>query len=283
MTNPRGQDRPEGAVLALAKEVEQLRRTIERVEKTAAGAKETAETAIRKAARDVGVGEQVATLRAQLGELAVQLVTISSAVNGLAGVAQQVAALSQQVTDIAQRLGADDQDEPEPTRPALPSWFEVEAEQAEQMLADLAGWVDTILVRYAVARDALTQCWMFHGEIVEDLLWLRAAWMAAHRDPTAKPHHAADFHDRWLPAVMGRLKRQLGAGMCNFGNHRDGSGEYRLREDQHPESRVPATDPQIVGAYARWWVQFRGRTDVAPPGLPADQPRVSRSQQQWGQ
>jgi hypothetical protein len=280
VTSSTGQGRPEGAVLALAKEVEQLRRTIERVEKTAAGAKDTAETAIRKAARDVGVGDQVDTLRAQLGEVAVQLVTMSSTVNALAGVAQQVAALSQQVTELAARLGGDEE-EPAPTRPALPSWFEVEAEQAQQMLADLVGWVDTILVRYSVARDALMPCWMFHGEIVEDLLWLRAAWMAAHRDPSAKPHHAADFHDRWMPAVMGRLKRQLGAGMCNFNNHRDGPGEYRLRDEQHPEVRVPATDPQIVDGYARWWVQYRGRTDVAPPGLPAEQPRVPRSQQQW--
>jgi len=134
-----------------------------------------------------------------------------------------------------------------------------------------------------MARDALTPCWMFHGEVVEDLLWLRASWMAAHRDPEAKPHHAADLHERWLPSTMTRIRRQFGSDICGFENHRDGSGQYRLKEEQQPETRVPATDPQIVGAYARWWAHNRGRTDVVPPGLPAPQPQPARSQHQIGQ
>jgi hypothetical protein len=116
-------------------------------------------------------------------------------------------------------------------------------------------------------------------ELVEDLLWLRAAWITAHRDRAAKPHTAADWHERWLPGVMGRYKRQLGSSGCGFDNHRDGSGEYHLREELHPEGRIPATDPQIVDVYAQWWIQTRGRTDDAPPGLPVQQRRAPHSQQ----
>jgi hypothetical protein len=71
------------------------------------------------------------------------------------------------------------------------------------MLTDLVGWVDTILVRHQAAVDGLPPCWMFHGEVVEDPLWLKACWMAAYRDPAAKPTAAADWHERWLPGVTG--------------------------------------------------------------------------------
>jgi ubiquinone biosynthesis protein UbiJ len=116
MTSSTSEGHPDEAALALAREVEQLRR--------------------------------------QLGEVAVQLVTVSSAVNSMASLARQVAVLSQQVRALAERLG---EDEPTSTRPALPSWFEVEGEQAEQMLRDLAGWVDTTLVRHAAARESLPE------------------------------------------------------------------------------------------------------------------------------
>ncbi len=240
MTSPNSQGDSDGAALAVAREFDQLRR--------------------------------------QLGELAVHLVTVSSTVNGMAGLARQVALLSEQVTALLVRLGGGDEDGRAVTRPALPSWFEVDGEQAEQMLRDLVGWVDTILVRHAAARESLPECWIYHGEVVEDLLWLRATWMTAHRNPAAQPHHAADFHERWLPAVMARYKRQLGSGGCNFDNHHDGATEYRVRQEHHPQERIPAADPDMTDAYARWWVHTRGLTDVAPPGVLARQRQVPRTQ-----
>jgi hypothetical protein len=146
------------------------------------------------------------------------------------------------------------------------------------MLLDLAEWVDTILVRHQVAREGLSECWMLHGELVEDLLWLRAAWRAAHRDPAAKPHHAADFHERWLPAVMSRYRRQMGSGGCHFDNHRADGGDFKVRDDRHPHEQVPVTDQDLASAYARWWAQHRGLGDVDPPGVPARHRPVPRSQ-----
>jgi hypothetical protein len=290
MTTPNNgkEGRPDGAALALAKEVENLRRAVEQVRTIAAGAKETAETAVRSAARNVGVGGEVDGLRTQLGEVAVQLITVATAVNGMAGLAQQVARLSDQVTALAQGLGDDEDESPAPAGPALPSWFEVEAEQAQAMLVDLVTWVDTILVRHQAAVDALTECWMLHGEVVEDLLWLKACWTAAHRDPNAKPVWAADWHERWLPGAMGRLKRQLGVAGCNYDSHRDEAGESRIRDERHPQRRVPAIGPDVAGAYARWWAQTRGKTDVVPPGLPErrtqhGRPGSARQPTEWGQ
>jgi hypothetical protein len=283
LTSPSGQGRPDGALLALAKEVEQLRRTLERVEQLATSAKETAETAARNGVHGSDATDDVSQLRVQLGEVALQVRNMTTTVNGMAEVATQVTGLSDQVMALAERLTSGEADS-ESAAPALPSWFEIEGERAQQMLADLVEWVDAILVRHYAAREALPECWMFHGEVVEDLLWLRAAWVAAHRDPDAKPHHAADFHERWLPSMMSRLRRQFGAGMCGFGKHRDGSGQYRqLREEQFPDSRVPATDPRAVETYARWWAQDRGRVDGVPPGLPTPQPPARDGRQQRDQ
>ena len=282
MTTPQGQGRGDAA-LALAKEVEQLRRAVERVEQTAASARETAETAVRGIARNVGLGEQVDGLRTQLGEVAVQLISVASAVNGMAGLAAQVKELSDQVTALAERLGAEEEP-PKPAGPALPSWFEVHGEQARVMLSDLVEWVDTILIHHFAARDALPECWMYHGEQVENLLWLRAGWYFVHRSPDAKPWHGYDWHDRWMPAVMARIKRTLGASGCRFDNHREDSTEHKVRQERNPHERIPETDPGVIDTYARWWVQTRGSGDVTPPTLPRSrQPQPpDPAQPQWG-
>jgi hypothetical protein len=213
-SNTGSQGRPDGAALALARELENLRRTVARVEATAASAKETAETAVRTAARTAGRNDQVEGLRTQLGEVVPQL-----------------------------------------------------------------------LVRHQAALDCLPPCWMFHGEVVEDLLWLKACWVAAHRAPDAKPTAAADWHERWLPGVTGRLRHRMGTGGCSFTNHQQASTEYRIAQERHPDQRVPAIDPDTAAAYARWWVQTRGRSDATPPGLPAPRPQQGGTQppRGWGQ
>ena len=47
--------------------------------------------------------------------------------------------------------------------------------------ATLAGWVAGIYLRYLDAAQSLPECWLWHPEVVEELLWLHTAWLHAYR------------------------------------------------------------------------------------------------------
>ncbi len=57
------------------------------------------------------------------------------------------------------------------------------------LLDRLAAWVSAVYLRYFDARH-LPDCWLWHPEVVEELLWLHAAWLTAHAPdgpPAAAP------------------------------------------------------------------------------------------------
>ena len=92
------------------------------------------------------------------------------------------------------------------------SWLDADLDPhdpsvAEDILTRLAQWVAGVYLRYPDAR--LPDCWLWHPEVVEELLWLHQAWLAAYAEG-ARVTAAADWHDRYRPGVVARIKSYRG-------------------------------------------------------------------------
>jgi hypothetical protein len=108
-----------------------------------------------------------------------------------------------------------------------------------------------VYVRYSDARH-LPECWLWHPDVVEELLWLHAAWIAAY-DPEAPPTAVGDWHDRQRPGVVARVHKY--AGLCSLEAHRSG------QERHLPAPTSPTSD--AIPVIAAWWAM--SRSEPAPP------------------
>jgi hypothetical protein len=130
-------------------------------------------------------------------------------------------------------------------------------EDAERLLAELVAWIGRVYLRYADAARTLPACWLWHPEVVEELVWLRAAWLAAYADPRSAISQAADWHDRLRPGVVRRVKDY--AGLCSVENHQP------ARDGDTPADPVPLTS--AAGLIAAWWATRRDRPAPAPTAM----------------
>jgi hypothetical protein len=135
----------------------------------------------------------------------------------------------------------------EPTPPGDPR----SSQDAEDMLTTLAKWVGGIYLRYSDAR--LPDCWLWHPDVVEELLWLHAAWLAAY-DPDSPVSAAGDWHDRQRPGVAARIKTY--AGMCSLEAH------LPDKERHTPAPTTPTVD--AVPTIAAWWATRREQPGPIP-------------------
>ena len=126
--------------------------------------------------------------------------------------------------------------------------------EAEAVLARLTGWLAGVYLRYCDAARTLPACWLWHPEVVEELLWLHQAWLAAYADPDAPVSAAADWHDRLRPGVVRRIRDY--AGMCSIEAHQP-DGDRRAGAPTVPLAGAAAT-------IAAWWTRERRN----PPPLP---------------
>jgi len=110
-------------------------------------------------------------------------------------------------------------------------WQNLDDDAAESMWRDLAEWVGWLRGRYPIAEQ-LPACWPQHTELVEELTALHAVWNAAYLDAAAHPSGAADFHDRWLPGTLTRIR--------TWGVHC--TNEHRSRADGVYDSRPADID-----------------------------------------
>ena len=128
------------------------------------------------------------------------------------------------------------------------------AADAELLLVRLAAWMGGVYLRYTDAARSFPACWLWHPDVVEELLWLHQAWLAAYADPDAPVTVAADWHDRLRPGVVRRI--QTYAGMCSIEQHQIGA-------DRHPLGPVaPLAD--AAGAIAAWWTGERAGLPPLP-------------------
>ena len=58
-----------------------------------------------------------------------------------------------------------------------------------------------MFLRYPDGVAVLPECWLWHPDVVEELLWLMHAWRAAYEGRGASVQLAGDWHDRQRPGV----------------------------------------------------------------------------------
>jgi hypothetical protein len=176
----------------------------------------------------------------------------------------ELAALPRRVDDLADTTadGRTGKVEPRPVQ----SWLDhppgSDRQDAELLLLRLAQWVEGIYLRYTDARQ-LPDCWLWHPDVVEELVWLRAAWLAAYA-PEAPANAAGDWHDRQRPGDVRRIRDY--AGLCSLEAHLP-SGE------RHASALVaPTADATVV--VAAWWATCRDQPAPAPSQEQLDAARL---------
>ncbi|MFN2495757.1 MAG: hypothetical protein ABR608_07605, partial [Pseudonocardiaceae bacterium] len=137
-----------------------------------------------------------------------------------------------------------------PTTVSASSWLDLapdDVQAAHKLLTDLTRWMEVVYLRYPDAAQSLPDCWLWHPDVVEELLWLMQAWLAAYRDQDAPVSLAGDWHDRYRPGVVRRINAT--AGRCSLESH---------QPRDHPATGgpvVPVTG--AVGPIATWWGAHR--------------------------
>lgn len=162
-----------------------------------------------------------------------------------------------------------------PRQPKNPPvcWMGLTAEQAEQVWMLLGEWVSDVLVdRYFANRAQLPDCWALHPGAVEELSWLRTAWLHAFV-PTAGAVPAAEWHTRWrlaaLDGVTAAVKREAETTRktrCGVGVHLGEPLPGAAPAPQH----VPtgAGTPTPVGGPPVWTAGAVPPRQPAPTGMP---------------
>ena len=208
-------------------------------------------------------GEQLASVGEQLRELAEQVAQTSARHTDLAAAVSED--LAPRVSGAARRwsprnsaqLRGDvdvlltERKERDKTKNAPVDWAALTAEQAAAQWPILARWVGEVLVpRYELTRDELPDCWALHPPVVAELSWLRTAYVQAYltRSP---PQMAADWHTRWRPAVLTRIRELVKSDECAPGKHVPRRGmtvEAAAQNGTMPRTQL--AEPQF------WWAFY---------------------------
>src|SRR3954449_12026069 len=108
-----------------------------------------------------GLAREVDTLRRALDHLRDQL-------SDLPGRVDELTKLATDLTHAVAALTA------RRTAAPCPSWLllPTDADLARQVLDELVGWLAMVYLRYPDGADHLPECWAWHPDVVEELLWL---------------------------------------------------------------------------------------------------------------
>lgn len=161
-----------------------------------------------------------------------------------------------------------------PARPGptpAPSWLAApdDVEAVGRVLAELCEWLRRVFLRYPDGATVLPACWMWHPDVVEELLWLMHAWLAAYQGKGATVQAAGDWHDRQRPGVVRRLR--LSVGSCSVENHQARPGRPA------PPTAVPVPGLDARASIARWWATARNH----PAPEPAPESVAPRTDPRW--
>jgi hypothetical protein len=152
-----------------------------------------------------------------------------------------------------------------------PSWLLLpqDADLAGRVLDELTGWLAVVYLRYPDGAGQLPECWAWHPDVVEELLWLMHAWAAAYQGPQASVGLVGDWHDRQRPGVVRRIK--VSAGSCSFENHQTRAGWTHLTGAAPIVpglDRADGTDgtdgTDGLAAIATWWGLHRDHPAPEP-------------------
>ncbi|MBW0101640.1 hypothetical protein [Pseudonocardia sp. KRD291] len=220
-------------VTALVGQLDGIRRDLAAATRTAAGAAEATAGVADVAAR-------ADEARTRAGEAATRVDDL----------ARTVAQLSDAVTALAQKPRSD----PAPTWMLLP----VDPAAAAEVLDGLAGWMTRVYLRYSDAAASLPECWCWHPDVVEELLWLMHAWIGAYQGQKASVAAAADWHDRHRPGVVRRIEAR--AGTCSRERH-----QFREGWTTAPSGAPVVPAEGELRLIAGWWGSDRDRPAPEPP------------------
>ena len=114
-------------------------------------------------------------------------------------------------------------------------------EQAVKDLAALIGWTHRVYLRYPDA--ALSACWLWHPEVVEELWWLRNAHADAFDLRAGSWQRVGEWHERQRPGVARRVRSAIGT--CELALHRHDRAAAAPPLAEHAEllAIAWATDP----------------------------------------
>jgi hypothetical protein len=206
----------------------------------------------------------VAGLAREVEGLRMAMETVTPLPDQVKQLHDEVAPLPEQVTKLAKVVKTlVDQTAPEEegqrTRPL--SWLDLAdhadadrdpGELAQEVLSDLSFWLVRVFLRYSDA--ALAECWWWHPDVVEELVCLMRSWLAAYADADATVARAADWHDRYRPGAVKRIK--TATANCSLENHQDGGELHR------PAPAIPSG--AALASIAAWWGTARSDTAPAP-------------------
>jgi hypothetical protein len=144
---------------------------------------------------------------------------------------------------------------------AAPSWLMAPTAPAEtgQLLDELAAWLPVVYLQYPDAVASFPDCWCWHPHVVEELLWLMHAWLAAYQGSSASVALAGDWHERLRPGVVRRIKATVG--VCSRESHTSRPG-WPTPVSTAPT--VPSEDE--LSGIAEWWAVRRDETAPEPAG-----------------
>lgn len=156
--------------------------------------------------------------RSSVAGLARELQEVARIVNQLAGLPERVADLGDLVARLADELATN----PKAARAnGATSWLALPTEgQPSAVLTDLADWMSRVFLRFPDGAQHLPECWLWHPEVIEELIWLRVAWALVYHPELGTPLLVGDWHDRYRPGVVRRIRER--AGTCSLERHRDG-------------------------------------------------------------
>jgi hypothetical protein len=210
-------------------------------------------------ADEVTAHEKTTSTRA-LAALAREVEALRRAVRKLGGLSMQVDDLGRVVGELAEQVSGQAAGYAA-ARVTAPSWLDIPNDVAAltELLEDLTSWLSDVYMRYPDAVRSLPECWLWHPEVVEELLWLMYAWHAAYRDERASVQAAGDWHDRYRPGVVRRVQELTRH--CSLENHQPGNG--------HAMSSRPVVPlAEAIAPIADWWAV---RRDAEPPVPTAEQ------------
>ncbi len=191
--------------------------------------------------------------------------TVERAVRRIADLDGHVRRLAADVHTLATRLNqpapADPVDGPGDEPPAVRSWLlATDPDQATVDLADLIAWLGDVYLRYP--NTALSSCWLWHPDVVEELWWLRRAHADAYHPESGTWLRVGDWHDRQRPGVVRRARAVMGK--CDLSRHRPAHGR--------PAAAVVPVVVPLAGHAAElataWTSTTTGVPDAARPALP---------------
>ncbi|GII59417.1 hypothetical protein Pth03_78060 [Planotetraspora thailandica] len=156
-----------------------------------------------------GQSDALALLAVELGKLRERVEQVAGKVDAAAPVLSAAADLGEQVAALTETVAQLTEDEESGIGPVRTwSWVRMTEDERAQRLGELESWVYEVL--YPTYGDYLrderiASCWKQHETAIMELAWLYHLWYNAYLPDKRTPRDAGDWHDRWLPSVLGRL------------------------------------------------------------------------------